>query len=227
MGRNRIVVLGFVLATVLFMGCLGRSPEVAHYMLGAAAPLGTAVPTADEGSANSATMETVASELAVVVGPVRLPAYLERSQIARLESDGKVELDEFSRWLGGFEANFLRALSLGLADRLDSVRVTAAPSRPPYPIDHRVRLHVDDMIRSPEGPLRVRIRWAIDSGSVAADAASERPAPALALFESAYPVAGDSRAAIVAAHDRALADLAAQIARALSRRADSAADSAW
>ena len=39
------------------------------------------------------------ADVAVLVGPVRLPSYLERAQMARLESGGEIELDEFNRWL--------------------------------------------------------------------------------------------------------------------------------
>ena len=108
---------------LLLSGCLGRSPAVEHFMLGKIdGP--PQVSSSDEPG------------LAVLVGPVKLPAYLERPQIARLEENGEVELEEFSRWLGGFEENFLRSTSLGLARKLDSIKVVV-----PFSSDRSEVLH--------------------------------------------------------------------------------------
>ncbi|MFP6655189.1 MAG: ABC-type transport auxiliary lipoprotein family protein, partial [Myxococcota bacterium] len=85
-GRNILAALVFFLVA----GCLGRSPDVRHFVLGVS---------------NSSVATSRSTELAVLIGPVRLPAYLERSQMATLEEDGEIVLDEFGRWLGGFEEN--------------------------------------------------------------------------------------------------------------------------
>ena len=127
---------------VLISGCLGRSPAVRHFVLGVS---------------HSSVAMSRAPDVAVLVGPVRLPAYLERPQIARLASGGEVALDEFSRWLGGFEENFVRAVSLGLARELGSDRVVESPSRAPFPIDYQIRFHVDEMILERGKTLRVRV----------------------------------------------------------------------
>jgi uncharacterized lipoprotein YmbA len=191
-------------ACALFgLACLGRSPDVEHYMLGtesASAPSGEA----SEGS----------SSLAVLVGPVVLPGYLERSKIARLASGGEVDLDEFTRWLGGFEENFLRSLSLGLARELGSLKVVAYPSSAPFPLNYRVRLHVDDLVLvDARDVLRVRIRWAlIEEGG-------EKPAE-LFLMETELPVERGSNAGLVRAHEAALSQLTSSIARALRQAGD-------
>jgi uncharacterized lipoprotein YmbA len=177
---------------LLLAGCLGRSPEVGHFVLGA----GVAVQPSGDGT----------SDLAVLVGPVRLPAYLERPQIARLEPGGEVELDEFNRWLGGFRENLLRSVSLDLATRLGSVRVVAHPSYAPFPFDYRVRLHVDDFVFvRDEQAIRARIRWALIREG------GEDPA-GLFLLERTVPVDSDSVENLVAAHVTVLSDLASKIA---------------
>ena len=135
-----IAILAVVISTT---ACLGRSPNPERYMLG----------TDGAGTAGDA-----APEIALLVGPVRLPAYLDRPQFARLEGPGEIELDEFARWLGGFEENFLRALSLDLARRTGSIRIAATPSKAPFPFDARIRLHVDDLVVDGD-VLRTRIRW--------------------------------------------------------------------
>ena len=191
-------LLAGLLAGCLLAGCLGRSPGVDHYMLGTRA--------APRPAARSST-----AEVAVLVGPVRLPAYLERPQIARLEARGEIELDEFSRWLGGFEENLLRALSLGLARELGSIRIVASPSRPPFPLDYRVRLHVDDLVWvAQEGVLRVRIRWALTGAEV--DTAE------LFLFEESRPVADAGVGGVVETHAAVVDELVRRIAAEIARR---------
>lgn len=176
-------------------GCLGRSPVVEHYILGAPAP-------ARSGAS--------APDVAVLVGPVRLPSYLDRPQIARLGEAGAVELDEFARWLGGFEENLLRGIALELARRTGSDRIVTAPSKAPFPFDAQIRLHVDDFVAAPGPVLRVRVRWALVRPGGAAPAE-------LYVMEEVIPLADAADATLVAAHESAVRDLAGRIATALAR----------
>lgn len=193
---------GLLLATLLFAtACLGRSPAVRHFVLGVE-PLAAA--------------EQGAPEVSVLVGPVRLPSYLERPELARLRASGEVELDGQSRWLGGFEENFLRATSLGLARRLGSTQVVTHPSKAPFPIEYTVRFHVDDLIAEEDGGLRVRIRWALVGPAGRGTEPPDGPAPArLFTFEERTPAAGASPEARVRAHELVLAELATRIAAAI------------
>ena len=184
--------LAILAVLVLTTACLGRSPTPEHYMLGA--------------NADSARMEE-APDVALLVGPVRLPAYLDRPQFARLEGEGEIELDEFARWLGGFEENFLRALSLELANRTGSIRIASTPSNAPFPFDARIRLHVDDLVVEGD-TLRARIRWAMIPPANGA-------APVVDVMEERIPLDGSGNKALVAAHDKAISALAERIVASL------------
>ena len=194
--RTSMLALVVALTAASSVGCIGRSPAVEHFILGSGA-----VPDAslDSGSAVS-----------ILIGPVRLPAYLDRPQHARLRAGGRVELDEFTRWLGGFEKNFLRGLGLEVARQTGSARVSTHPAKAPFPFDVKVRLHVDDLIVVDGQTLRVRIRWAM------VRTGSETPAELYAMDES-IALASDSNEAVVAAHDAVLADLAERIVAAIER----------
>jgi len=195
--------LGFWLglAGALFAsGCLGRSPEVRYFMLGVE-PLAAAEPGAPE--------------VSVLVGPVRLPAYLERPELARLAADGEVELDPRHRWLGSFEENFLRATGLGIARRLGSNQVVTHPSKAPFPIEFSVRLHVDDLIAEADGAMRVRIRWALVGPAGRGTGPLEGPPARLFTFEERMPDVGRSPEARVRAYERVLGELATRIAAAI------------
>lgn len=195
-GRKAGLVASILLVASA-VGCLGRSPVVDHYVLGAQ-------------WGRSPSPAEASTDLSVLVGPVRLPAYLDRSQMASLRADGEVELDEFRRWLGGFEENFLRSVSLGLAHELGSIRVVSHPSKAPFPIDYRVRLHVDDFVLlSDRRELRTRIRWALMRPE--SDSGSE-----LFVMEETRPVPEATAAGLVAAYDAALTELVTRIARRIT-----------
>lgn len=181
-------------------GCLGRSPQVRRFMLGV-----EEVAAAERG----------APDVSVLVGPVRLPAYLARPELARLGKNGEIELDARLRWLGSFEENCLRAVSLGVAKRLGSNRVVTHPSKAPFPIEYVVRLHVDDLIVEGGGVLRVRIRWALVGPDGRGTGSLAGPPARLFVFEERRTGVGGSPEARVHAHEAVLAELAARIAAAI------------
>jgi uncharacterized lipoprotein YmbA len=149
--------------------------------------------------------ERRAPELAVLIGPIRLPAYLERPHFARRAGGGKIELDEFNRWFGGFEANLTTALATDLRRQLGSVRVVGYPSSAPFPIDYKIRIHVDEWIVDESNTLLVQLRWALaGQGGI--------EAPRLSGYESVIELRGGSPEAIVEAHDRALTEFAQLLA---------------
>jgi uncharacterized lipoprotein YmbA len=185
-----------IAVSILAGGCLGRSPGVRHFMLG---------------TSESTSTLARAPDMAVLVGPARLPAYLDRSQIATLEGGGEISLDEFNRWLGGFEENLLRALSLGLARELGSTKIVVAPSKAPFEIDYQIRLHVDDLIFEDAGGLRIRIRWALIP-------IAEEGSPGLFVTDEFISMDGNSVESVVGAHENALMDLVRRIADELVAR---------
>lgn len=190
--RRSVAITSLLAGVLALAGCLGRSPDVEHFVLASEGP-GTL------GAAG-------ADATAVLIGPVRLPAYLDRPQLARLDAGGAIELDEFTRWLGGFEENFLRAVSFEVAKRTGSIRVVTHPSKAPFAFDAKVRLHVDDLVVVDGRALRIRIRFSIDRGGDVA----------LYVFEADRPLADGANATIVAAHDAALAELGKRIAEAVA-----------
>lgn len=205
---TRRFVLAFVLA--LFAGgCLGRSPQLHHYILGIA-------PLAQAGTQEGAQEAVGAPDVSVLIGPVRLPAYLVRPELARLDADGEIELDDDHRWLGSFEENFLRATSLGVAQRLGATRVVAHPSKAPFPIEYSVRLHVDDFVAVADGTMRVRIRWAlVGPAGRGTDPVDGPPPTRLFVLEEKREDVGRSAEDRVRAYEAVLGELATRIAAAI------------
>ena len=106
--RLRLIgLLGVVL--VAWLGCAGSSTPPKFYTL---SPLAT---TGEVGSAK----ETADPNLAIGVGPIRLPAYLKRKEIVTRTDANQINLAEFDLWGGSlqddFSRNLLENLSLLLA----------------------------------------------------------------------------------------------------------------
>jgi uncharacterized lipoprotein YmbA len=209
--RRRVAegMVGLILAASLTLAACGRSPDVRRFMLGTQFPpeVGSALGS-EEGSEPASTSVNRAPDLAVLIGPIRLPDYLDRPQIARRVGGGEIELDEFNRWLGGFEKNLTTALASDVRRRLGSVRVVGYPSSAPFPIDYSVRIHVDEWIVDESNRLQVALRWALSESG-------KGSSPILSDYTTSLELSGRSTEAIVAAHDRAIADLALHLADAL------------
>ncbi len=134
-------------------GCLGRSPSVQFFTLRAVdaskAPLGTGA----------------AEGLAVGVGPVSLPRYLDRPQLARRSGESSIAYDEYSRWAGPLDAELLRVLGTNLSALLASERVVVYPAAPAFPLAYRVTLDVQRFDVGRDNAVKLRARWTILSGS--------------------------------------------------------------
>ena len=195
-----VFLLLLVLMALTDVGCLGRSPDPRLFSLGESQLLAQA---------------QRAPGLAVVVGPVRIPAYLARPQIVRRMGAGELQLNEGSRWIGSVETNLIRALEKNLRRELGSDQIVGYPTKAPFPLDYRVRLHVDELVADSTNALRVEVRWAIvPIGAPSRTAVGEESVvmPELASYRDEIPLADGSVEALVAAHDRALATIARAIA---------------
>jgi len=191
MMKSRRCATLLALALLAGTGCLGRSPAPRLYTLAAVG--GTIA-------------EPAPGELALLVGPVRLPDYLDRPQIVTREGPNEVVADEFHRWAGGLEANVLRALAANLGERLQTRRVVTAPDPPPFAIDYQVFVDFDELVAG-DDELALRARWVIRDG-----AEETRAIGSSSLTE---PVAGGV-AGLIAAHERALGGLADALSASLA-----------
>jgi hypothetical protein len=174
----------------LALGCLGRSPQVRFYTMSDVP--GQAVAGAAE-------------DLAIGVGPVRLPRYLDRPQLVTRAEASQLDVDEFNRWAGSFESNLLRALGDDLGTRLGTERVVVYPEDAPFPLDYRVALDIQEFEGRPGHELVLRARWVIRE-----QAEGRGPWSGQSLIRR--PLSSDGIEALVTAHDEALGLLADAIA---------------
>jgi len=66
--------------------------------------------------------------VAVGIGPLNLPAYLDRPHIVTRATEHRLELSEFNRWVEPLKESMLRVIAVNLSNELETTRVFALPS---------------------------------------------------------------------------------------------------
>ena len=98
-------------------------------------------------------------DLAVGIGPVRFPAFLDGPQIVARTTHNQLRVDEFHRWGGSLEDDFLRVLSENLGQLLDTSRILVEPAEVRFPLDFRVVADVLKFEGMLGGDAVFKVRW--------------------------------------------------------------------
>lgn len=80
--------------------------------------------------------------VAVGVGPVELPAHLNRSQIVTRASDYQLELSESHQWAEPLKDSVSRVIAVNLSNMLESNRVYVIPRRQSVSLDFQVSIDI-------------------------------------------------------------------------------------
>lgn len=148
---------------------------------------------------------------AVLVGPVFIPATVERPQFVVTTTANEVRIEEFNRWAAPLNENIARVVTLNLGRLLGTPRAATAPM-PDFGPAYRVTLRIeqfDSLLGSGDKPsaIRLKAQWTI------------RSPDGKNLFtggsDASEQLKGDSREAFAAAHSAALAKVCSDIAAAI------------
>ncbi len=157
-------------------------------------------------SASSPTAETTL-DVSVSVGPVSIPAAVDRPQIVVATAANQVRLDDFNRWTSPLQENLSSVIADNLAALLGSSHVTRFPKTSSADADVRVAVDVQrfESVRGQSAALDAV--WTVrrmKDGFVQTHRTSVRE-----------PVRDNSFEALAAAHSRAAARLSQGIAEAV------------
>ncbi len=108
--------LSLLMLCAAISGCVGKSAPTRFYVLSA--------PPAAE---NATLQGTDAAPLSLGVGPVELPAYLERSQIVTREGDTRLLVADFDQWAEDPRDALPRVLAENLALLVHAEPLVTAP----------------------------------------------------------------------------------------------------
>jgi uncharacterized lipoprotein YmbA len=185
----RWAVLGLAL---LAAGC-GSTPPSRFYTLSASPASSPAV---------------TASELSVAVGPVVVPAAVDRPQIVVTVSGNQLRLDELNRWASPLPNNIARVVAENLTVMLGTPRVTLwLQTVSAIPVDYRTAIEVQRFESAPGEMATLDAVWVV---SRTPDGASRTGRTTVR-----ETVPDGSYDALAAAHSRAVARLSRDIADAV------------
>jgi uncharacterized lipoprotein YmbA len=194
-----------IVAAGLAVGCLGSSPNVSLYTMNAGYDsLATSAPDG----------------LAIGVGPIRVPRYLDRPEWVTRPggSTSLLEVDDVRRWAGGFSSNVSSTLGENLGAKLDTQQVVVYPAQTAFALDYRVAVDFHAFEAIDGDAVVLRASWVIRAGSAGGG-------PWSGYFATRRDLAGGGPEDLVTAHNEALALLADAIASRIEGLAKAKASS--
>ena len=179
---------------ILLAGC-ASSPPTRYYMLNSTPDIKEMAGKTDN---NCPT---------VGVGPIELPQYLSRAQIATAPSENEVSYADFDQWAQPLPGNFSHVIAGNLSKLTCTKAVYQFPWIMPEHPDYRVRIQVVTMTGNPGGTALLDAWWTI----------SGKDNKVMVSLRSRYsePVQGQDYTSLVQAYSRILASLSRDIAKAV------------
>ena len=187
MSRGAAATTGACILAVLMAGC-GSTPAARFYTLTGTATGATASPKA----------------VSVAVGPVTIPATVDRPQIVVNTSANEVQLDEFNRWASPLQNDISRVVAENLSALLGAPRVTQTLG---VESDFRVAIEVQRFESAPGDAATVDAVWTVTRGKDGTARTGRTTAR--------EPTADKGYDALAAAHSRAVGRLSQDIAEAV------------
>jgi hypothetical protein len=185
MKRLHSIVILWALATVM-TGC-ASTPPAQFYTLS---------PGAKQADAKAS--------YSIAVGPVSVPAAVDRPQIVVRTGPNQVTFDEFNRWASPLQSDIARVVAENLASMLGTPSVTVFPQSSGAGASYRVVIDTLRFESVPGEAATLDALWTVRSQKE-----NQSRAGRTTVRE---PVQGSGYAALVAAHSRALERLSGDIA---------------
>ena len=145
------------------------------------------------------------------VGPIELPQYLSRAQIATAPSENEVSYADFDQWAQPLPGNFSHVIAENLSKLVCTKAVYQFPWIMPEHPDYRVRIQVVTMTGNPGGTAFVDSWWTVSDSKEKKLTVSNRS-------RYSEPVRGQDYTALVQAYSKILASLSRDIAKAIPSR---------
>jgi uncharacterized protein len=155
---------------------------------------------------------TPAASYGVAVGPVSIPALVDRPQFMVQVATNRVAIDEFNRWAEPLNDGIARVVAGDLAALLGTPQVATAPLASFNPA-WRVSIDIQRFESVRGKSVLVEAVWVVHRTATGGATSSGRTV-------ASEPVSGDSFDALAAAHSRALAKVSSDIAATIRSEAD-------
>ena len=150
------------------------------------------------------------NDVGLVVGPVKLAQYLDRSDVVIRNSQNEIVMADFSSWAGPLQENFSRVLAENLSLWLNTKKVAIFPGAKLPIYDYNVSMNVTRFDGRPGDNAQLRARWVI----------MDKKRKTMLFNEHtmlSQPTENDSIEALVSAQSRLVADFSREIAEAVKK----------
>ena len=144
------------------------------------------------------------TDIAIGVGPVDFPEFLDRPQIVTRKSQNQVEIAEFHRWASSLPGDFSRVLAKNISTLLPTDRVAVYPWDDTFSPTYQVKLNVEQF----DGQLGERVFLRVIWSLVGQEGKKELVVRKTLIEE---PVLTSDYEGLVAAQSNALATLSREI----------------
>ena len=180
---------------LLLVGCGGKSPSISYYSM-------TSIEPADLG-AEAMNMP----EVTIGVGPVTVPEYLKRAQIATRPGDGnRYMFDDFHRWAGIIEKDIASAIGNNLGALLGSDRIVFFPWMNYFKPQYQVVIEIIQFDSDLNSDAVLSSRWAVADGAGKNILASGKSDYRRRLENPSYDALVDAESFLLADLSREIAD---------------------
>ena len=142
------IVWGFLFMVFLLAACGGKTPPVKYYTLNTL----PVMPQENSGA-------VLGEDIAVGVGPVDFPKFLDRPQIVTRKGQNRVEVSDFHRWAGSFPEDFSRVLAKNIATLLPTNRVEIYPWEDTFSPIYQVKLEVEQFDGNLGDRVLLKVTW--------------------------------------------------------------------
>lgn len=142
--------------------------------------------------------------LAIGVGPIELPGYLDRPHIVKRRNSHELQLGEFHKWAEPLKGNVTRVLAENLSVLLSTDQLYLFPWKRSAQFDYQVVVRITRFDTSPEGEAILNARWEIHG-------ANETDVLVIRRSHFRTVVGGDGYQDTVAAMSQNLEDLSRDI----------------
>jgi len=150
------------------------------------------------------------TQFSIGLGPVKLPDYLDRSEIVTRVEPNRLDLSESDRWAEPIDANFRNVLAASIGALIPNAQIIAFPWYSTTHLDYTIEVSVGRFERDTAGAAQLVAHWTIHDGATN---------KLLAARDSSFnehaksPEMGDA----VAAMSQDVDDLSVQIASEMHR----------
>jgi len=190
----QIACVTMVVGVMMLTACGGRTPPAKFYTL--------------QPVEQSSTGKSLPLNVALAIGPVAIPAALDRAEIVTRDAVNEVSFSEYQRWAGPLKASIAAVIAQNIGTLLETERVTPFTHENIFQPTHRVVININRYDSQLAKEFLLSATWSIKNLN----------GNKLLLIRNSIirePLASAGYEELVAAQSKALAALSQEIAAAL------------